>query len=79
MEEKTFLTQEELSTIQAMNSEFTKTKLALGDLEIQKDGILKSIEVLRKDFAKHELELITKYGQDTVINVQTGEVTKKEN
>jgi hypothetical protein len=52
--------------------------LALGDLEMQKQNVLKSIEVLRGEFAKHEIELIEKYGQDSVINVQTGEVTKKQ-
>lgn len=76
--EKTFLTKEELGKIQEMNNEFTKAKMALGDLEMQKQNILKSIEALRGDFAKHEIELIEKYGQDSVINVQSGEVTKKQ-
>ena len=75
--EKLFLTQEELGKIQAMNNEFTKAKVALGDLELQKQGLLKSIDVLRDDFGKQELLLIEKYGRDSVINVQTGEVTQK--
>ena len=75
--EKLFLTQEELGKIQSMNNEFTKAKIALGDLELQKQGLLKSIDVLREDFAKQELLLIEKYGRDSVINVQTGEVTQK--
>lgn len=77
--EKTILTQEELSRIQEMNNEFTKAKMAIGDLEMQKQNILKSMELLRGEFAKHEIELIEKYGQDSVINIQTGEVTKKQN
>jgi hypothetical protein len=76
--EKTILSKEELGKIQEMNNEFTKAKMALGDLEMQKQNILKSIEVLRGEFAKHEIGLIEKYGQDSVINVQTGEVTKKQ-
>lgn len=76
--EKTVLSQEELGKIQEMNNEFTKAKLAIGDLEMQKHNILKAIEVLRADFSKHEIDLVAKYGQDSVINVQTGEVTKKE-
>jgi hypothetical protein len=75
--EKLFLTKEELGNIQAMNNEFTKAKIALGDLELQKQGLLKSVESLREDFAKQELFLIEKYGRDSVINVQTGEVTQK--
>jgi lipopolysaccharide biosynthesis regulator YciM len=76
--EKTLLSQEELGKIQEMNNEFTKAKLAIGDLEMQKHNILKAIEVLRADFSKHEIDLVAKYGQDSVINIQTGEVTKKE-
>lgn len=77
--EKMQLTNEELSKIQEMNNEFTKAKMALGDLEIQKSNILKGIELLKTDFAQQELLLINKYGQDAVINVQTGEVSKKQN
>jgi len=77
--EQTILTPEELSKIQEMNNEFTKAKIAIGDLEMQKLNVLKSIDSLRADFSKHELELISKYGQDSVINIQTGEVTKKQN
>jgi len=76
--EKTILTQEELGKIQEMNTEFTKAKMAIGDLEMQKANLIKTIEILRADFAKHELELITKYGKDSVINIQTGEVTQKQ-
>lgn len=76
--EKTILTEKELSDIQAMNAEFTKLKMAIGDLEMQKHNLLKAIEILRTDFSKHELELIEKYGKDSVINIQTGEVTKKQ-
>jgi len=79
MSEKTLITQEELSAIQNMNAEFSKAKMALGDLELQKQSVLKSIDELKLSFAKHEQELISKYGADSVINIQTGEVTKKEN
>lgn len=74
----TILTQEELGKIQEMNNEFTKAKMAIGDLEMQKANILRTIDSLRAEFAKHEAELINTYGQDAVINIQTGEVTKKE-
>lgn len=72
------LTEEELKKIQEMNAEFNKAKLGLGDLELQKQGLLKHIETLREGFATNELELISKYGADAVINIQTGEVTKKQ-
>ncbi len=77
--EKLQLTSEELNKIQEMNNEFTKAKMAIGDLEIQKSNILKRIESLRIEFSEQEALLINKYGQDAVINIQTGEVSKKQN
>lgn len=69
------LTPEELTTVQEMNSTFTQAKVALGDLEIQKHGILGQIKQLRDDFSKNEKQLIDKYGPDAVINIKTGDVT----
>jgi len=79
METHTKLTNEELELIQQMNSDYSKMKMAIADAEIQKESLLRSMEQLRSDFANHERLLIDKYGKDAVINMQTGEVTKKEN
>lgn len=72
------LTQDELVKIQELNAEFTKAKIAIGETEMQKQSILGKIEALRSEFSVHEKMLIEKYGQDAVINIQTGEVTKKQ-
>lgn len=77
--EQVFVTQEELKKIQDLNADFTKSKNALGDLELQKQNVFQHIEMLRKEFAINEKSLIEKYGEDSVINIQTGEVTKKQN
>lgn len=73
-----FITQEELTKIQEMNSDFSKAKMAIGDVELQKQGIIRTIDAMKAEFAHHEKMLIEKYGADAVINVQTGEVTKKQ-
>jgi hypothetical protein len=78
MSEQKFITQEELTTITSMNTDFSKAKMALGDLELQKQGVLKHIDELKSVFSQHEKMLIEKYGEDSVINIQTGEVTKKQ-
>jgi len=75
MEVKQQLTADELNKVQEMNATFTQAKIALGDLEIQKHGILGQIKQLRDDFSKNEKQLIDKYGPDAVINIKTGEVT----
>jgi hypothetical protein len=72
-----YVSKEELERIQAMNSEFAKAKMALGELELNKQGILGQINAMRQEFSEYERILISKYGQDSVINLQTGEVTQK--
>jgi hypothetical protein len=72
------VTQEELSKINELNSEFNKAKMAIGDVELQKNQILRHIELLKTEFSAQEKELIEKYGADAVINIQTGEITRKQ-
>lgn len=71
------LSQEELDMIQQMNSDFTKAKISLGDLELEKYALLQRIEHLKIAFAENEKLLIVKYGENSVINIKTGEVTEK--
>ena len=76
-EEVKSVTAAELQTIQELNSEFNKAKMAIGDVELQKQQILRHIEELKIQFSTHEQYLIEKYGADAIINIQTGEVTYK--
>lgn len=73
------LEQQELETLRSLQSEFSKGKSNLGELEIQKQQILNSISNIRIKFAEQEKILVEKYGSDSVINMETGEITKKEN
>tara|TARA_R110002020_G_scaffold200086_1_gene402177 strand:+ start:904 stop:1131 length:228 start_codon:yes stop_codon:yes gene_type:complete len=72
------LTDNELSQIQELNSEFAKNKSAIGDLELQKRSVFERMDVIQNEFSKVEKKLMKKYGEDSVVNLQTGEVTKKE-
>lgn len=72
------VTQEELAKINELNSEFNKAKLAIGDVELQKQNILEHIKILKSEFSAQEKMLIEKYGADSVINIQTGEITQKQ-
>jgi ABC-type phosphate transport system auxiliary subunit len=71
------LTQDELKLVQEMNNDFTKAKMALGDLELRKQELFKALDEMRAEFAKNEMQLVEKYGKDSVINIMTGEITKK--
>ncbi|MEN9389319.1 MAG: hypothetical protein RLY61_403 [Candidatus Parcubacteria bacterium] len=75
--ESVILTAEELDFIKKGAAEFTKIKTSLGELELQKQGLLKKAEEIAQAFTHNEKILIEKYGVDAVINMQTGEVTQK--
>jgi hypothetical protein len=72
------LTKNELETIQSLVNEFNQTKIKLGDTVISQATLLKKVEELKISYAKQEQGLIKKYGDDAVINIETGEVSEKE-
>ena len=72
------VTQEELTKLQELNNSFTQSKISLGDLELQKENIIGKIKEIKSKFVELEKELIKKYGEESVINLQTGQVTEKK-
>ena len=72
------ITKKELERLQELNTNFGGLKNQLGDLALQKDVVLKEINTVRTDFTSLEKKLIKKYGEDSVINLQTGEIKEKE-
>lgn len=72
------ISDQELQTLQTLTEEFNKLKTNLGDLELQKHGICLRVEQLKKEFQSLEKTLMEAYGNDSVINMETGEITKKE-
>lgn len=72
------LTTEELEFIKQGAQDYTKVKIALGDLELKKQELIARAEQIQEAFKNNEKFLIEKYGADAVINTQTGEVTHKE-
>ena len=72
------LTEEEHNFIKEGSANYTKVKIALGELELQKQGLLEQAQLIVSSFNENEKKLIEKYGANAVINMQTGEVTQKE-
>jgi len=75
----THLTEQELSSLTELNTNFAKAKMGLGDLEIQKSMLLNDIAGMKREFEAHEKALIEKYGDDAIINLKTGEITYENN
>lgn len=78
MEQPIYLNKEELEVIQSMNNQFMQMKMRIADIEMEKLDTVAQLEHMRQQFSSYEKGLIEKYGDDTIINVKTGEVTKKE-
>jgi len=72
------LEKEELSFLQEATSKLNQAKNALGDLELKKHQILVEVDRLKKSVQEKEDILVNKYGPNSVINMQTGEVTQKQ-
>ena len=71
------LTEEELKRIQDLNQDFTKAKLEIADNVLRQQQALKQLEDHRVTFGVEEKKLAEIYGQDAVIDLATGIVTKK--
>jgi len=72
------LTEQELEFIKTGTLEYNKIKMSIGEYELQKQNLVLQAEKIREAFSNNEKILIEKYGNDSVINMQTGEVTQKE-
>jgi hypothetical protein len=73
------LEEQEFEKLKELNTALIHLKLAIADVDIRKHALLKECDGLRTLMLEQEQELINKYGPDAVINMQTGEVTQKEN
>ena len=73
------VTPEQLTKIQESQKQLTSYKIRIGELEYEKQVYLEKILDFKKDFTEFEKELIEMYGKDSVIDMNTGEVTQKAN
>tara|TARA_R100001224_G_C3935387_1_gene120318 strand:- start:302 stop:559 length:258 start_codon:yes stop_codon:yes gene_type:complete len=72
------LKEEELKNIQALNQKFVNTKVAIAYAEVNKKNLIAALETIQQEFADMEKELIKSYGENSVIDLRTGEVKEKE-
>jgi len=73
------LSKEELELLQGLVTEYNNVKIRIADTFIAQDALLKEIEAMKAAYIKEEKKLLEKYGDDSVINVQTGKVTNGDN
>ncbi len=76
--EKQNLTKEELTKLQELNNLFTQTKLKLADTVMQQSIFLKDLDKVKSQFNVMEKELSEIYGNNSIIDLATGEVKQPE-
>ena len=72
------LTKEELNKVQSFLTEFNTLKMKIGDTVLAQQSLTEQVKMLKDEYSAYETELMEKYGEDAIINVQTGEIGKKE-
>jgi hypothetical protein len=72
------LTESELTKVKSVLNEFNQLKMQLGDAELSKVAILNKVDTLKQDYVSIEKELSEKYGPDSQIDLQTGDIIDKQ-
>lgn len=78
MEKSTKITQEELSQLQGLVTEFNDAQIKVGDLEIQKHQMLHRIGSISTALEALQNTLKSKYG-DVVVDINTGNLKEAKN
>ena len=72
------LNKEQLELLQGLQSQFNQAKFDIADAEIRKSALLSGLTEIQKKFAEQEKILMEEFGQNAVINLETGEVKEPE-
>jgi hypothetical protein len=68
---------EELTKLQDLVKNYNQHQLKIGELEIEKHGLLHSVSIVQQNLQKFQEELRGVYG-DVSIDINDGKVTKNE-
>jgi|TARA_R110000803_G_C11839335_1_gene304374 hypothetical protein len=70
------LTPEELTQIQELNKEFGNLKMQIADAVVTQTKCVARLDEVQSEFGKAEKSLAEKYGEKSIIDLHTGEVTE---
>jgi len=72
------LSEEQLQLLQGLQNQFNQAKVEIADCEIKKASLIKSLESVQQQFSEQEKILMDEFGENAIINLQTGEVKDPE-
>ena len=68
------VTKEELKQLQEFVSKLNNASLQIGNLELQKNGLLKSVDIVRNNLTNFQMILKERYG-DVKVDIETGKIS----
>ena len=74
----TMLTPEELSELQKNYGHVQGLKMRIGDTELQKQNLIQQVNQMAAILNQIEKKMVEKYGEDAIINIESGRITYKD-
>ena len=71
------VSEEDLNNLRELNKKFSDLHKQVGDFEVKKHQALLAIESLKQNFKDLESSMIKNYGDNIVVNLETGEIKDK--
>tara|TARA_R100000734_G_C3281365_1_gene74903 strand:+ start:473 stop:796 length:324 start_codon:yes stop_codon:yes gene_type:complete len=73
-----YLTKEELDDIKKVIQDLNSAKLKLADNILEQENVKKVLGIIKTKLVEKERVLVTKYGKDAKISLETGKVSTKQ-
>tara|TARA_Y100001938_G_C7823169_1_gene297619 strand:- start:156 stop:476 length:321 start_codon:yes stop_codon:yes gene_type:complete len=73
-----YLTTDELNEIKQVIQDLNSAKIKLADNVLEQEQVKKILGIIKEKLIDKERVLITKYGKDASISLETGKITQKQ-
>tara|TARA_A100001201_G_scaffold143207_3_gene143879 strand:- start:11824 stop:12162 length:339 start_codon:yes stop_codon:yes gene_type:complete len=73
-----YLTTDELNDIKQVIQDLNSAKIKLADNILEQEQVKKVLDIIKTKLVEKERVLITKYGKDASISLETGKITPKQ-
>ena len=73
-----FLNEDELKDIKQLIQDLNTAKIKLADGVLEVEQVKRVLNIIKEKLIENERCLITKYGKDSTINLETGKITQAQ-
>lgn len=72
-----YLTEDELKEVKQLLQDLNTAKIKLADGFLEMEQVKSVLKIIKEKLVDNERQLVTKYGKEARINLDTGKVTKQ--